>query len=924
MSRSHPAHSIDRRLRRPAARLLTSLAVCMTSVLLGASGLSLLAPAPGAGAAVNPTRPPSSWTVVGGAAVVPAGVTELGMPPADGRLDIDVALRPRDPVALGEFVAAVSDPASPLYGRYLSKGEFGPMFGATPFAIAQVSARLRQAGLAVGQVSGNDLILPVSTTVGLAESAFGVSMHAFRLPSGQVVDANTTAARLPSAIAPYVQSVVGLDNLVQVAPEGLLTEPPAARSGARTGAAVAGAGEVAGQPVACSGATGTLGRTAADIAQAYDFEPLYVAGDYGSGKSIALFELSGFPASDVAAYQRCYGTHVAITYEPEDGGNSTTTGRGALEADVDVEDVIGLDPQLTNVLVYEAPSTPTGILDNYTQIQVNDGAPVVSTSWGTCESQAVTDGLPSAEATIFAAMATQHQTVFAASGDQGSEACSALPVKPTETQLSVTDPASQPDVTGVGGTDLTADGDPPGLPPTEVGWLGGGGGISSLWPMPTWQSGKGVSNKYSSGRPCGLGKAGDCRQVPDVSANAGVSYAMYNQGKWLTVLGTSLAAPDWAALTALIDDSSASCRKTPVGFLNPRLYKLAGSTPQDFNDITKGDNDALGDHHGAYPATVGYDMVTGLGTPVGANLAQSLCGGSLWTGQNTATSTFLNGGPSIAVWGHTLYAVSINATPYGTPSQIFYETYNGTTWGSFSDVKPGGTAAQSDTPPSITIDKGTPVVAWTDAKTGKVEVSSYGHGKWSKVAVAGAGNALSDAGPAITSFGGELFAAWKGHGSNSVWFSIDTGSSWGAQMKVPGASTGSRPAITFFPDLAAAVIAWTTTSNKLQYDVYSLFGFGGVATIRGGSSAGPALAVVGKSLYLGFRGETSHNFYYTSDSPNKLYGGSWSSAQRVTNALTTYSPALAAGGPTLYAAWTGQNAGKSSDAMLWYSEFDPT
>ncbi|MGO8875659.1 MAG: protease pro-enzyme activation domain-containing protein [Acidimicrobiales bacterium] len=924
MSRSIPAHSIDRRLRRRSARLLTSLGVCMTSVLLAVAGLSLLAPVPGAGAAVNTTRA-SGWTVVGGAAVVPAGVTELGASSRLGRLDIDVALRPRDPLALSEFVAAVSDPSSPLYGRYLSKGEFGPMFGATPFAIAQVSARLRQAGLVVGQVSGNDLILPVSTTVGVAESAFGVSMHAFRLPSGAVVDANTTAAKLPSAIAPFVQSVVGLDNLVQVAPEGLLSTPPAARSGAGTATPEGASGnEPAGQPVACSGATGTLARTAGDIAQAYDFEPLYAAGDFGSGKSIALFELSGFPASDVAAYQRCYGTHVAITYEPEDGGNSNTTGRGALEADVDVEDVIGLDPQLTNVLVYEAPSTPTGILDNYTEIQVNDGAPVVSTSWGTCESQAVADGLPSAEATIFAAMATQHQTVFAASGDSGSEACSALPVKPTETQLSVTDPASQPDVTGVGGTDLSADGDPPGLPPTEVGWQGSGGGISSLWPMPTWQSGKGVSNKYSSGGPCGLGKAGVCREVPDVSADAGVSYAMYNQGKWLTVFGTSLAAPDWAALTALIDDSSASCRKTPVGFLNPRLYKLAGSTPQDFNDVTKGENDALGDHHGDYPATAGYDMVTGIGTPVGGDLAQSLCGGSLWTGQNTATSTFLNGGPSIAVWEHTLYAVSINATPYGTPSQIFYETYNGTKWGSFSDVKPAGVAAESDAPPSITIDKGTPFVAWTDATTGKVEVSSLSHGKWSKAAVAGAGKALSDNGPAITSFGGELFAAWKGHGSDSVWFSIDTGSSWGAQMKVPGASTASRPAITFFPNLSAAVIAWTTTSDKLQFEVYSLFGFGGVATIRGGSSAGPALAVVGQSLYLGFRGQTSHNFYYTSDSPNKLYGGSWSLARRVTGALTTYSPALAAGGPTLYAAWTGQNAGKSSDAMLWYSEFDPT
>ena len=304
----------------------------------------------------------------------------------------------------------------------------------------------------------------------------------------------------------------------------------------------------------------------------------------------------------------------------------------------------------------------------YAQIASDDAAQVVSSSWGTCEQNS--GGNPALEEPVFAQMASQGQSMFAASGDDGSEACNGTAsVGPYTETLAVGDPAGQPFVTGVGGTALTALGNPPTTPPTETAWNSrinegsafagpkngpatvpgaGNGGISVEWSMPQYQQGTGVINSLSSSSPCASGltpttsypvsSSGDCREVPDVSANSGENYSFYSgagAGKWEGFIGTSIASPDWAAMTALINASTSTtaCDTPPgdttfgsVGFLNPVLYSLAGSTPSDFNDITApGNNDMTGGNNGDYPTTTGFDMATGLGSPVAANLAQSLC-----------------------------------------------------------------------------------------------------------------------------------------------------------------------------------------------------------------------------------------------------------------------------------------------------------
>jgi kumamolisin len=198
----------------------------------------------------------------------------------------------------------------------------------------------------------------------------------------------------------------------------------------------------------------------------------------------------------------------------------------------------------------------------------------------------------------------------------------------------VDDPASQPYVTGVGGTSLSA----VGPPPTESVWNStwntgsgtasgaGGGGASVLWGLPGYQSGIAVPQAAVA---C-TGSGTSCREVPDVSADADIltGYSIYYNRHWSIFGGTSAAAPTWAALAALAN-ASVACTGRTVGFANPALYQAARAAYGTyFNDVAAGNNSFNGVT--GYSAAPGYDMASGLGSPKGAAVAAALCG-STWT-----------------------------------------------------------------------------------------------------------------------------------------------------------------------------------------------------------------------------------------------------------------------------------------------------
>ena len=485
----------------------------------------------------------------------------------------------------------MSTPGSPLYHRYLTVAQFRRRFGPSDAEVRAVKASLSAQGLQPGSVSANGLAVPLSAASGTIAKAFSLSFQQVQLPSGRIAFANTQPPQLSASVAGDVQSVVGLDNLAQAQPAALTpSQTPRVRAHAAPRVATGG-------PQPCSSASGVAGAYTADqLASAYRLSSLYGAGDQGAGQTVGLVEFEPNSPNDISAYQSCYGTNASVSYVAVDR-RSVGTGVGSGEAALDIENVIGLAPK-AHITVYQGPTNADTqqVLDTYTAVIGNRAVNVISTSWGVCEPD-LQPNVAASENTLFQEAAAQGQSVFAASGDTGSEDCDGDATGGT--RLAVDDPGSQPYVTSVGGTSLSA----LGPPPTETVWndfcnnvaCGGGGGISSLWSMPSWQSGAPASlnvvNAQSSGTPCAA-SSGYCREVPDVSADADpfTGYVYVHAGSWSATGGTSASAPLWAALAALTNASSA-CTGETIGFANPSLYRVAAQSPADFNDVTSGEND---------------------------------------------------------------------------------------------------------------------------------------------------------------------------------------------------------------------------------------------------------------------------------------------------------------------------------------------
>jgi len=476
---------------------------------------------------------------------------------------------------------------------------------------------------------------------------------------------------------------------------------------------------VTGGPQPCATATQhvTLGQqagmspyTADQLASAYRLSTLYRAGDLGQGQTVALIEEEPYDPTDVADYQACYGTNASVTNVDVDGGPGPyVSGRSDDgEAALDIEVVTGLAPK-ASVLVYEGPASTASPVDILSAIVSQDAAKVISSSWGACESD--TDpAVIAAENTLLEEAATQGQSFFASSGDSGAEMCSQLGTGVFS--LSVEDPAAQPYATGVGGTTLSV----LGPPANETIWNDGpnpacnctpdanggatGGGVSAQWPMPAYQAGApsslDVVGGASSGAPCRAGS--ECREVPDVSADASdyTGYITRANGDWGISGGTSASTPLWASLAALAN-ASATCRGVSIGFVNPSLYEIAaGSYASNFNDVTAASrvsgastNDTLeqfgiadSDPGNLYPVGTGYDMATGLGTPIGDALASSLCSMrapaySVTVTDPGAQRSVVGHGVSLQVRGSDSGGSHLSYSASGLPSGLSIDTSTG-------------------------------------------------------------------------------------------------------------------------------------------------------------------------------------------------------------------------------------------------------
>ena len=360
-------------------------------------------------------------------------------------------------------------------------------------------------------------------------------------------------------------------------------------------------------PEAAPAAPTAVPLTAPQVASLYNFP----AGTDGTGQTIAIIELGGgYTQSDLDMYFNGLGLATpSVTAVGVDGGSNSPGQPADGEVELDIQVAGAVAPKAAQ-LVYFAANTDQGFINAIAQAVHTTPPPiVVSISWGQSEDQWSEQSRNSMDS-VFADAAALGVTVTVAAGDNGSSD------DPNSTSgVHVDFPASSPHVLACGGTQLIGNLNTNTIT-SEVVWNelannegAGGGGVSDVFPLPSWQANVGV--------PTIAGGTSTGRGVPDVAGNADpvTGYLVVVDGKQQPIGGTSAVAPLWAGLIARL--AQATGKK--FGLLQPLIYGsvTAGAAAQGFNDITQGNN-------GAYSAGPGWDATTGLGSPNGQALLTHL------------------------------------------------------------------------------------------------------------------------------------------------------------------------------------------------------------------------------------------------------------------------------------------------------------
>ncbi|HTU81281.1 MAG TPA: protease pro-enzyme activation domain-containing protein [Candidatus Acidoferrales bacterium] len=357
-------------------------------------------------------------------------------------------------------------------------------------------------------------------------------------------------------------------------------------------------------PVPGLGPTGGWGPS--DVTNGLSLPVAY--GDDGKGETAAIVIDNTVSASDLAAFLHYFGiTRTGtVTDEPIDGGGSTPG--DALEAALDVETIASLAPG-ANIIVYNpAVLSDTDVEDAYNQIVSDGKATVVNSSFSECDTvdptfDSITDG-------IALGASAQGVTFAASSGDYGPECYDGG----SSIQRGAGAPASDPHFVGVGGTQSGSTN--PNVPVSgpisnPAVWddlLGAGGnGVSTIWTPPPYQTG--VAGVQPSGR-----------NVPDIALPAAHD-SVYLNGSWGLVWGTSWASPIYVAMQAEINQVCTTSQwgiDTLYGAFAKTAYKY------DFVDVVKGSNSF--DGATGESALPGFDSVSGIGIPIGTQIATDECG----------------------------------------------------------------------------------------------------------------------------------------------------------------------------------------------------------------------------------------------------------------------------------------------------------
>ncbi len=604
-----------------------------------------------------------------------AHATPVRQASAGQTLHLVISLPLRNESALDVLLAQINDPSSPRYRQYLTPDQFAAQFAPTQEDYDKVVAWAQAKGLALTHTTPNRRLIDVEGSVETVNRAFRVQIGIFQ---DTATGANGRTFYAPDQ-EPVVDSPVpllaisGLDNATpKIAHYRRGTATVDARSTTMSENAIA--------HISGSGPGNTY--TPSDMRAAY-----YGTGPLtGTGQTVAIFSYDGYITNDIQIYYNNIGKSYSVPVKNVlvNGYNGACFGFTSSgqedpstcddgEQILDIANVIGMAPGLTQVLFYEGNSS-TDVLN---QMATDNIAKVISSSWGGGD-------FGSASEPIFKQFQAQGITYANATGDSGAF-----------NSQTYAPPSVSANITQVGGTDLTTS-SAGGAWSGETAWPDSGGGYVSGTPIPSYQQASGVINSSNGGSTT-------LRNAPDVAAEANFDNTTVINGQFASGYGgTSYATPRWAGIIALANQQAVANGNSTVGFFNPKLYAIGtgSSYTAIFHDITSGNNKPSAGTGNGFNAVTGYDLVTGWGSPIGPALINNLAGAS-----TTAPGYSLSASPS---------SLSIAAGASGT------STITITTTGGFSGSValtasglPTGVAA-SFSPASTT---GTSTVTFTAAST---------------------------------------------------------------------------------------------------------------------------------------------------------------------------------------------------------------
>jgi subtilase family serine protease len=548
--------------------------------------------------------------------VIPGNVHGLAKPDFDqGRPDGNMKINraaivfkpsPAQQGALEALLAAQQDPTSSNYHKWLTPEQYADRFGMTQNDLARVSAWLQSKGLSVnGTARGRNRVF-FTGSVSQIEETFRTEIHRYQV-DGESHFANAAELSVPAAMADTVLSVGNLNDF--------RPRPRVRRVDARFTSSISGSHFLAPD----------------DFATIYDLKALYASGFDGTGQTIAVVGDSAVTLSDIDTFRSVSGLPANEPQVVTVAGTGTPTHNGdETEADLDLEWSGAVAKGANIIYVLVGPTANGGAFDALTFAIDNKVAPIISNSFGLCESDM---GAANAQATRTSVLQAivQGQTITSPTGDTGASDCEGdLQTVPAVASLGlgVDTPASIPEVTGVGGTEYHGDVSP-GNPATywnstnngangsaiqyipEMAWndspqtgtgptlstelSAGGGGASTIFQKPKWQT-----------------NSGTMRDVPDIALNASPNhdgYLLCTQGSCVNgyrrsdnslavVGGTSAGAPTFAGIVAIINQATKS--SAGLGNVNPELYTLAASESATLSQCN-GSNISTANQHVHFP-----------------------------------------------------------------------------------------------------------------------------------------------------------------------------------------------------------------------------------------------------------------------------------------------------------------------------------